>query len=67
MGVGFIFRIRLRIQPPPGASLFPKWILLRVPELVIGARETENIIGDGFRPIDLGINMATKLYPGVYI
>ncbi len=62
----FIFRIRLRVQPPPGASLFFKWILLRVPELMIGAREAENTIGDGFGyGYNLGMNRATKFYPGV--
>ncbi len=65
MGADFIFRNRLKVQPPPCASLFFIWILLRVPELVIGARETENAIGCGFRPGDLCINMATKFYPGV--
>ncbi len=33
--------------------------------LVIDARETENTIGNRFRPRDLGINMATKFHPGV--
>ncbi len=59
MGVDSIFRSRLRVQPPPGAMFF-KWIILRVPELVIRARETENTIGNGFRPRDLGTNMTTK-------
>ncbi len=31
-------------QPPPGASLFFKWTFVRVPELLIGARETQNTI-----------------------
>ncbi len=44
MSLDFIFRSRLRIQPPPGASLFFKWILIRVPELVIGGQEKENTI-----------------------
>ncbi len=39
--------------------------VLGVPEPVIDAGETENAIENGFRPSDLGINMATKLYPGV--
>ncbi len=29
---------------------------------MIGARETENTIGNGFRPRDLGLIMATKFY-----
>ncbi len=29
-------------------------------ELAIGAWETESLIGNGFRPYGLGINMATK-------
>ncbi len=36
MGVDFIFRIRLRVQPPPGASLFFKCILLRLSERCAG-------------------------------
>ncbi len=35
---------------------------LRVPELAIGARETETFIGSGFLPRDLGINMSTRFY-----
>ncbi len=31
-----------------------------MPELAIGAWETESLIGNGFRPYGLGINMATK-------
>ncbi len=42
-------------------------ILLRVPKLVIGAREMENTIANGFRPWDLGINIATKFYPGARV
>ncbi len=34
----------LRVRPPPGFS----WILHRVSELLIGARETERAIGPGF-------------------
>ncbi len=34
-------------------------------ELVIGARETENTIGNGFGDGYFGMNMATKFYPGV--
>ncbi len=33
---------------------------LPMPELVIGEWETEILIGNGFRPYGLGINMATK-------
>ncbi len=33
---------------------------LLMPKLVIGAWETESLIGNGFRPYGLGINMATK-------
>ncbi len=36
-----------------------------MPELVIGGREAESLIRNGFRPRDLGINMKTKFYPGV--
>ncbi len=43
-GVDFIFRIRLTVQLPPGAGVFFKRMLIRVPELVIGTRETENTI-----------------------
>ncbi len=33
---------------------------LPMPELAIGAWETETLIGNGFRPYGLSINMATK-------
>ncbi len=33
-------------------------IVLLMPELVIGAWETESLIGNGFHPYGLGINMA---------
>ncbi len=33
---------------------------LPMPELAIGAWETESLIGNGFRHYGLGINMATK-------
>ncbi len=48
MGVDYVFRIRLRVQPPPGASLFFKWKFVTAPELVIGAREAGNTIGNDF-------------------
>ncbi len=44
MGVLYFFGFMLRVRPPPGFS----WILHRVSELVIGARETERAISPGF-------------------
>ncbi len=40
MGVTLFLGLGLvRVQPPPDASLFFKWVLLRVSELLIGARD----------------------------
>ncbi len=38
-----------------------------MPELVIGEWETESLIRNGFCPYDLGVNMATKFYPGTRV
>ncbi len=58
MGVDFIFRIRLRVQPPVfQTDVTP---CAGTKKIVIRARKMESLIGNEFRPRDLvSINIAT--------